>query len=214
MRWIHPLQPQARARVDAFFLDPLYPRYHPDGSQHPGVDINLMQTSGNQDLGYPVVAQGEGIVVHARFHRVWGNLVEVSHPWMARKLAVPYFSSVYAHLQHISVEVNQLVQAGTAIGSIGQGDPAKPWFAHLHWENRIARFPADYWPHKDTAFIRSNYRDPLVILKEYGDNAYRWSRPTVRLYLPNGTFTYYECVLNLNDPNIGHVRLGLQAQDM
>jgi hypothetical protein len=74
MRILHPLGRADVARVDARFLDPGYPLWQrqaglsPD--EHPGIDLNIRGTSGDQDLGWPVVATTLGRVVHAQSHRV------------------------------------------------------------------------------------------------------------------------------------------------
>jgi len=170
-RVLYPIMPESRVRVDASFLDPRYPEWRlrmglrPD--EHPGIDINLRGTSGDQDEGYPVVAMADGIVRHAGFHRVWGNIVLVEHPELAKELGLPYLASQYAHLKFMSVEEGQFVLAGEPVGSVGKGDPARPYLAHLHFEIRRRKLAPDFWPGPNPDFIRDHYLDPEEFLMEH-----------------------------------------------
>lgn len=154
---VHPLPQPHRARIDARFLDPRYPEWRrqmgmpPD--EHTGIDINLVGTSGNNDLGYPVVAVADGVVVVARWYRVWGNIVLIHHPDIG-------VWTQYAHLHRMCVESGDYVKAGGVVGSIGKGDPAYKMLAHLHFEVRRRNLPANYWPGRDRTFIFENYIDP------------------------------------------------------
>lgn len=167
MAVFHPFPQPKRARVDASFLDPRYPEWRRavglKPAHHPGVDINLAGTSGDQDLGYPVVAIADGVVVHAAFHKVWGNVVLIHHP----ELGV---WSQYAHLLQMCVDEGQRVRAGWPVGSIGKGDPMAPFLAHLHFEIRTKELPADFWPGMNEKAIREAYVDPLVWLSSRMNN--------------------------------------------
>ncbi len=171
---IWPVVPRERARIDAKFLDPGYPSLRrslglpPD--EHPGVDINISGTAGNADLGWPVVAIGEGEVVHVGKHRVWGNVVLVRHPTYRPLLGLDHeVYSQYAHLHQVCVSVGDYVYPGYPVGSIGTGDPAKPFLAHLHFEIRKVGpdiLPADAWP-KTRDKILKYYLDPVEFLSRY-----------------------------------------------
>ena len=169
-RVLYPVMPEDLVRIDTSFLDPNYPNVRlrmglrPD--EHPGIDINLQGTYGNKDEGYPVVAMADGIVVHSGFHRVWGNIVLVEHPGLARELGYDYLASQYAHLKFRSVKEGDYIVAGEPVGSIGRGDPARPFLAHLHFEIRRAKLPADFWPGKDVELIKAKYLDPEKFLME------------------------------------------------
>lgn len=209
--------PMDKWRVDAGFLDPNYPAWRrsaglpPD--EHPGVDLNVPGTSGDGDLGYPVRAMAEGRVVHVGRHRVWGTIVLIEHPTVAQALGYGYLASQYAHLLWAAVEEGQWVPAGWAIGSIGKGDPARPFLAHLHFELRTTRLPPDHWPKTKEAIQRA-YTDPVAFLRQHGDNTIRYTRNALILYDRHGRWSIPgTVVLNVNDPNIAHVRISGSFRD-
>lgn len=162
--------PVKKYRVDAKFLDPGYPVWRKNAGlspdEHPGIDINVQGTSGDGDLGYPVVAMAEGRVVHVRSHRVWGLIVLIEHPTLAKYLGLDYLASQYAHLLHASVSEGEWVSVGEAIGSIGKGDPMRPFLAHLHFEIRKEKLPADFWPGRNRELIQKSYMDPESFLQK------------------------------------------------
>lgn len=171
---VWPIASPNRVRIDAKFLDPSYPSIRrgmglsPD--EHPGVDINVSGTSGNGDLGWPVVAMSEGVVVHVGNHRVWGNIVLMHHPTLKPLLGLDHeVYTQYAHLQQVCVEVGDWLFAGQPLGSIGRGDPAYPMLAHLHFEVRRSGpdvIPADYWPRTRPNIMR-HYLDPEDFVRKY-----------------------------------------------
>jgi murein DD-endopeptidase MepM/ murein hydrolase activator NlpD len=191
------------------FLDPSYPEWRRRAglrpAEHPGIDLNLLGTSGDQDLGYPVVAIADGVVRAARPYAVWGNIVLVEHPELAGWLNLPYLASQYAHLHQVCVEVGQRVWAGEPVGSIGKGDPRAPFLAHLHFEIRRAEMDPDAWPGIDRATIQRNYVDPAAFLKQYGNPTRRFVRATSRLYSEPGVGVV---IINLEDPYTAHIRWG------
>jgi len=160
---VYPVKPWSRARVSAGFLDPEYRNWRVraglPAAEHPGIDINV-GAPGNWDDGYPVRAIYRGVVTHAGRHRVWGNIVVIWHPGLN-------VWTQYAHLRHMSVEEGMRVCEGEDIGSIGRGDPMRPFVAHLHFEVRLADLPPDYWPGVDRDFIKRNYLDPMHLFKKF-----------------------------------------------
>ncbi len=202
MRVVWPLPPNREAnRVDAGFLDPDYPAARkkmglpPD--EHPGIDVNLTGTSGDGDLRYPVVAVAPGKVTHAGRHRVWGNIVLVESPdWIAHALGYPYLAFQYAHLRDVLVKEGDYVYPGEPIGTIGKGDPTKPFLAHLHFEVRVSRLPADHWPRTRDA-ITGRYLDPVAFLEKHTDYKRRYAFPSARLVPDTGTKLW---VVNMDDP--------------
>ena len=207
MRIVHPFPQPERARLDVAFLDPTYPawrRLHgltPD--EHPGADFNLIGTSGDSDLGYPIVAMADGIVVDARSYPIWGNIVLVEHPELARVLGMPYLATQYAHLAQICVDPGQRVWAGEPVGSIGKGDRKRPFLAHLHFEVRRAKLAASHWYGSNREAIRRDYIDPLTFLAKHGDAKRRFARPSSRVYGVPGTGSV---IINLEDPHVAHIR--------
>jgi murein DD-endopeptidase MepM/ murein hydrolase activator NlpD len=169
MRIVYPLPPNKGAnRVDAGFLDPNYPIWRknvglsPD--EHPGADFNVSGTSGDGDLRYPVIAVMPMKIIHAGFHRVWGNIVlgEVSNT-IAKEFGFPLLHVQYAHLNDMLVKEGDVVYPGEVIGTIGKGDPTRPFLAHLHLEMRIQSLPPDNWP-KTKQNIVGKYIDPVEFL--------------------------------------------------
>jgi murein DD-endopeptidase MepM/ murein hydrolase activator NlpD len=207
MRVLWPLPPDPKAnRVDAGFLDPRYPEWRraqglrPD--QHPGVDINLQGTAGDADLGYPVVAVAEGRVVHSAFHRVWGHVVLMEHdlPGLGR------FWTQYAHLAHRAAREGDYLFAGEPVGSVGKGDPARPYLAHLHFEIRRAPLEADFWPGGDANLIRERYLDPQAFLGAHYEPRRRYFRARGVLWIPERR-ELSGVVVNLEDPALVQMAL-------
>jgi murein DD-endopeptidase MepM/ murein hydrolase activator NlpD len=206
VRVVWPLPPGPEVnRIDAGFLDPQYPKWRkqmglpPD--EHPGIDINLSGTSGDADLRYPVVAVAPGKVIHAGRHRVWGNIVLVEHPTLAAALGYPYLATQYAHLNDILVKEGQVVYAGEPVGTIGKGDPARPFYAHLHFEVRVAELPPDYWP-KTKDRIARDYLDPASFLKKHADYRHRYIFTRHIVYPTEGSWA----VVNIDDLYTVHLR--------
>ena len=214
MRVVHPLIDPSRARVDAGFLDPRYPEWRrrmglaPD--EHPGVDLNLVGTSGDQDLGWPVVAITLGRVVHAQAHRVWGNIVLLEHPtWLAERLGYPALYTQYAHLLHVCVREGDWVWPGEPIGSMGRGDPRARFLAHLHFEVRTRGpqdLPPDAWPRTRERILGMGYLDPGVFLARALSPTRRYEFPKGVLYLTEGV-RRGGLVVNLEAPSMPRVRV-------
>src|SRR5260370_9734934 len=85
---------------------------------------------GDTDLGDPVYAIGDGVVVFARdCHQGWGNVIIVRHAYRDG-LGVRNLDSLYGHLQKILVHHGQTVRRGQQIAAIG--NPHCPYHPHLH----------------------------------------------------------------------------------
>jgi len=148
-------------------------------------------------LRYPVVAVAPGEVVHAKSHRVWGNIVLVESPdWVAAALGYPYLAFQYAHLHDILVKESDYIYPGEPIGTIGKGDPARPFLAHLHFEVRVTKLPADHWPRTREA-ITGKYLDPVAFLQKRADYKRRYVFSTARVIQDTGTKLW---VVNIDDP--------------
>jgi murein DD-endopeptidase MepM/ murein hydrolase activator NlpD len=128
---------------------------------HPGADLND-RGGGDHDLGSPVYSTANGIVLFANFRKSWGNIVLIEHNLQN---GVRVWSQ-YAHLQDFQVRVGQAVQRGERIGSVGKGDPDKPFVAHLHFEIRKTLLDAGSWNVKDKAVVAENYHDPLKFVRD------------------------------------------------
>jgi hypothetical protein len=100
---------------------------------HMGEDWNGLE-GGNSDLGKPVYAAANGIVVLARDMRMgWGNLVIVRHIYLEDR-QMKTADSVYAHLDKILVREGKQIVRGQQIGTIGTNRGM--YTAHLHFEIR------------------------------------------------------------------------------
>ena len=141
----------------------VYRGYWPNG--HLGEDWNG-NGGGNTDLGDPVYAIADGLVVFsADYKRGWGNVVILRHAYRERDGRVRYVDSLYGHLDRRYVRLDQVVKRGQQIGTIGTAHGK--YYAHLHFEIRknlnigMARssFKKDYsCYHHPRNFINSHRR--------------------------------------------------------
>jgi murein DD-endopeptidase MepM/ murein hydrolase activator NlpD len=100
------------------------------GGHHTGDDLNGIGGM-NTDLGDPVFAAGDGLVVFAGEPSPgWGNVVVLAH----RDPEGKPVHTMYAHLHEIKAKLNTLVARGEVIGTVGTGNGFYP--AHLHFEAR------------------------------------------------------------------------------
>jgi murein DD-endopeptidase MepM/ murein hydrolase activator NlpD len=102
------------------------------GGHHTGDDLNGIGGM-NTDLGDPVFATADGLVVYAdQPSPGWGNVVIVSH----RTNKGEVIQSMYAHLLEIRVKPGVLVARGQKIATVGTANGYYP--AHLHFEMRAS----------------------------------------------------------------------------
>lgn len=100
------------------------------GGHHTGDDLNGIGGM-NTDLGDPVFAAGDGLVVYAGEPSPgWGNIVILAH----RDPEGKPIHTMYAHLLNIKTTLDHLVARGEVIGSVGTAGGQYP--AHLHFEVR------------------------------------------------------------------------------
>lgn len=106
--------------------------YYPNA--HMGEDWNG-KGGGNSDLGDPVYAIGNGLVVYSQnYGSSWGNLVILRHAYREKNGRVYFVDSLYAHLDKRSVSVGSTVSRGQVVGTIGTAGGL--YVAHLHFEVR------------------------------------------------------------------------------
>ncbi len=99
-------------------------------NNHLGDDWNAT-TGGNSDLGDPIYAIANGMVVFAAdIGGGWGKVIRMVHRLPNEKEV----ESVYAHCEEIKVKVGDQVQKGCEIGTIGTANGQ--YLAHLHFEIR------------------------------------------------------------------------------
>lgn len=101
------------------------------GGHHSGDDLNGIGGK-NTDLGDPVFAAADGLVVFAgEPSSSWGNIVILAHRGPEGKP----LHTMYAHLHEIKASLGRLVARGEKIGTVGTANGHHP--AHLHFEARI-----------------------------------------------------------------------------
>ena len=102
------------------------------GGHHTGDDLNGIGGM-NTDLGDPVFAAGDGLVIYAGEPSPgWGNIIVVAH----RDPEGKPVHTMYAHLHEIKATPHTLVARGEVIGTVGTGNGFYP--AHLHFEARAS----------------------------------------------------------------------------
>ena len=120
-------------RYDAYghkFLDEVHQlddNGNPTKLYHPGLDIG---EPGDADFNKNVYASAAGTVIYAQGDGGWGNHIFVRHILPDNAVIFTH----YAHLNTISVKVNQQVACGQIIGKCGKTGNAKG--SHVHWEIR------------------------------------------------------------------------------
>jgi len=84
---------------------------------HNGIDIAA-------PLGTEILASRTGIILNTGYNNIYGNFITIKHE--------DNYETVYCHLKKIFVELNQKVQSGMIIGTVGTtGMSTGP---HLHFE--------------------------------------------------------------------------------
>ena len=104
-------------------IDPLRPTMW---QHHWGIDIAA-------DVGTPILSSAPGTVTFAGWYAGYGQTIYVDHGngW----------TTLYAHLSRMDVQVAQVLQRGETIGAVGSnGRSTGP---HLHFEIRLNNRPLD-----------------------------------------------------------------------
>ncbi len=128
------------------------------GGHHTGDDLNGIGGM-NSDLGDPVHATADGLVVYAGNPSPgWGPTILVVHRLPDGDL----LQSMYAHLERIDVATGTVVSRGQRIGRVGTAGGLYP--AHLHFEIRRSRgadIGAGY------SMVPLNRLDPEATVREH-----------------------------------------------
>jgi murein DD-endopeptidase MepM/ murein hydrolase activator NlpD len=93
---------------------------------HAGMDITA-------DIGTPVVAPADGLVIKVGFEAGYGNMVELSHGYGLK--------TVFGHNSRLNVKAGQHVQRGDIIAYVG--DTGSSTGPHLHYEVRLNSLPVN-----------------------------------------------------------------------
>lgn len=127
---------------------------------HPGLDLSGV-AGGDSDLGAPVYAAADGVVVASLYSaESWGNVVLIRHD------DIPGHGTLwtqYAHLQARAAPMGLQVPRGFVIGTVGKGADDR-FAAHLHFEVRRVDLPSTYWPGNHRDLVRAHYLDPRELL--------------------------------------------------
>jgi len=172
---------------------PLWTLDEERGGHHTGDDLDGIGGM-NTDLGDPVRAAADGLVLHAGTPSPeWGGTVLVGHRLADGRL----LQTMYAHLRSIDVAVGSQVARGRRLGTVGTAGGRYP--AHLHFEVREsdgAEIGGGY------GMRRLNRLDPAATLEELRGAPPRRPAPSL---LPRAMATY----LSWNDLTIeGADKLG------
>ncbi|MDQ3577684.1 MAG: VCBS repeat domain-containing M23 family metallopeptidase [Actinomycetota bacterium] len=94
------------------------------------IDFNMTGTTGNEDLGEPVLAAAGGTVSgEGGETSAYGNYLEIDHGGG--------YSTLYAHLDSKAAHNGDVVRQGEVIGTVGNTDGNTSGLsAHLHFEYR------------------------------------------------------------------------------
>ncbi|HEX8078265.1 MAG TPA: M23 family metallopeptidase [Chthoniobacterales bacterium] len=115
-------------------------------NRHLGDDLNGIGGE-NSDLGDPVFAVAQGVVIFAgEAGPGWGNVIIVLHAY-AENGTRKFVQSYYGHVETILVEPKEKVARSQQIATIGTADGR--YWAHLHFEMREFTTP----------FIGPGYRE-------------------------------------------------------
>jgi murein DD-endopeptidase MepM/ murein hydrolase activator NlpD len=93
---------------------------------HAGIDITA-------DIGTPVAAPADGVVIKAGFEAGYGNMVELSHGYGLK--------TVFGHSSRLNVKPGQYVKRGDIIAYVG--DTGSSTGPHLHYEVRLNSLPVN-----------------------------------------------------------------------
>jgi murein DD-endopeptidase MepM/ murein hydrolase activator NlpD len=129
---------------------------------HPAEDWSC-NGGGDTDLGQPVFAVANGLVVFAeQIGQPWGGMIVIEHVFYENHQK-QRIRSLYGRLQTLRVKAGESVKRRQQIAAIGQ-DPDKTLSAHLHlelrWDETLAPTYSPTTNGKDLKWVREHYAEP------------------------------------------------------
>lgn len=108
-------------------------------TRHLGDDLNGIGGY-NSDLGDPVFAAATGKVVYRGIPGPgWGHMIILAHRVLSAETGqLEVVQSVYAHLDTMLVEPDQVIARGQQVGTVGTA--FGKYLAHLHFEIRMGPY--------------------------------------------------------------------------
>lgn len=143
---------------------------------HFGEDWNG-RGGGNTDLGDPIYAVANGVVVWAYDVRAgWGNVVIIRHAYRDPSTGqVRHCDSLYGHLRRMDVKVGDEVKRGEVIGTMGNNRGM--YAAHLHFE--IRHNLAVGMKRNSVERNLTNWADPTKFINRYRRLNKEWRKQAV-----------------------------------
>lgn len=128
----------------------------PGNKIHSGVDLNF--GAPYEDLGKPVYAIDNGLVVYSGTTNGWGNMIVIYHDG---------YWSRYAHLQDI-ITPDGFVGVGQQIATCGGTGGNVSWVPHLHFDVIKKKLPTWTSYTKDWSIekVKEYYADPMPFIKD------------------------------------------------
>jgi len=134
----------------------------PPNGTHLGEDWNIEDGGSDADIGEPVYAIANGIIIKSSKSGSWGNYVMIQHN-LPQGSSYEYVVSFYAHLgDDRQVSQDDTVERGQLIGTVGDRTENGNWSPHLHLELRT-----DQFPYGDT-YLGCGYTDSVNCNYAYG----------------------------------------------
>lgn len=144
---------------------------------------------GDTDLGAPVYACGDGIVVFSfDIASGWGNVIILRHAFRdPASGTVKFVDSLYGHLdRRMATKLGQEVKRGQQIGTIGTNRGMYP--AHLHFE---IRHNITIGMHRESVpRTLEHWANPTEFINKFRrlNKEFRQVAAPIGTYQPHGTF--------------------------
>jgi len=108
--------------------------YSPRHAYHPPCYDRNLETYGDTDLGEPLQSPFAGFVeTAAGLGSGWGNVIRImGYKILTSNLGIVWYAWQGAHWDRIDVQVGQIVEAGTFLGTLGRTGVEPTQGAHLH----------------------------------------------------------------------------------